>query len=448
MKAEERQGPALRISEIAVEGLFGRYSYNIATPTDDSLAILYGDNGSGKTTILRTMFHMLSTTPDRGHKTAIAQTPFRIFELRFVDGTTLRAERDGNAFAGDFRLSLSTPGSGSWSADYATIDAGEGGIMPRSGATPSQHAFEIVHQGHFQELDAFLLGDSRQLQTDSSGDKHTDRELAHRRRVEYREMGQTIIPVAASLTKAGRWLRNQALEGTSEGDVSFHALFRDIADKVSKGEATMAPDLPRLTEQLLQLETRNADFTRFGLMEPMKAAELVGKYQGAPAKVRVLLGNILSSYAESVSVRMKALSETQRLFALVEDTINSFLVDKSVRANFRSREVLEVRTNSGDLLDPESLSSGEKHLLVLICNTLASRTRPSIFLIDEPELSLNVKWQRLLVDALLRLTEGTDNQFFFATHSIELLTKHRKSVLRLGKSVSRIRDFEPSPGES
>ena len=82
-------------------------------------------------------------------------------------------------------------------------------------------------------------------------------------------------------------------------------------------------------------------------------------------------------------------------------------------------------------MDPESLSSGERQLLLLFCYTLLAREKTSIFIIDEPELSLNVKWQRRLIGALRDIVEDTPNQFLFATHSIELIAQHEDSVHRL-----------------
>ena len=55
----------------------------------------------------------------------------------------------------------------------------------------------------------------------------------------------------------------------------------------------------------------------------------------------------------------------------------------------------------------------------------------SIIIIDEPEISLNVKWQRSLVQTLLDCVEGRAVQFILATHSIELLTHHKDHVLQL-----------------
>ena len=90
-----------------------------------------------------------------------------------------------------------------------------------------------------------------------------------------------------------------------------------------------------------------------------------------------------------------------------------------------------VAAFDGQQLSPTALSSGEKQLLLLCCNTLVARGRSSLFLIDEPELSLNIKWQRRLVESLLGLAVNRNVQFIFATHSFELLAPHEKSVLEL-----------------
>lgn len=64
-------------------------------------------------------------------------------------------------------------------------------------------------------------------------------------------------------------------------------------------------------------------------------------------------------------------------------------------------------------ISSDKLSSGEKQMLSFLCyNAFSENT--SIF-IDEPELSLHIDWQRLLLPTLL--DQSTGNQFFIATHS-------------------------------
>ena len=64
-------------------------------------------------------------------------------------------------------------------------------------------------------------------------------------------------------------------------------------------------------------------------------------------------------------------------------------------------------------ISSDKLSSGEKQMLSFLCyNAFSDNT--TIF-IDEPELSLHIDWERLLLPTLL--DQSTGNQFFIATHS-------------------------------
>jgi energy-coupling factor transporter ATP-binding protein EcfA2 len=83
------------------------------------------------------------------------------------------------------------------------------------------------------------------------------------------------------------------------------------------------------------------------------------------------------------------------------------------------------------MLAPAALSSGEKQLLLLFCNVIAAKNRTALFLLDEPELSLNIKWQRKLLQTLLQLIGDSPVQLLVATHSLELLSSYRSHVLPL-----------------
>ncbi|HAV1455310.1 TPA: ATP-binding protein, partial [Enterobacter hormaechei subsp. steigerwaltii] len=54
-----------------------------------------------------------------------------------------------------------------------------------------------------------------------------------------------------------------------------------------------------------------------------------------------------------------------------------------------------------------------------------------IFMIDEPEISLNIKWQRIIINSLLDITDGANIQFIFASHSLEIISQHRHRVVKL-----------------
>ena len=68
----------------------------------------------------------------------------------------------------------------------------------------------------------------------------------------------------------------------------------------------------------------------------------------------------------------------------------------------------------------DKLSSGEKQMLSFLCYNAFSK-ETAIF-IDEPELSLHVDWEGILLPTLLE--QATTNQLFVATHSPFIYTMY------------------------
>ena len=84
------------------------------------------------------------------------------------------------------------------------------------------------------------------------------------------------------------------------------------------------------------------------------------------------------------------------------------------------RNELKVVTQSGKNLPLRLLSSGEKQLIIVLGEALLQQQKACIYIADEPELSLHVKWQESLVENLLALNENA--QIVFATHSPDVVS--------------------------
>ena len=80
------------------------------------------------------------------------------------------------------------------------------------------------------------------------------------------------------------------------------------------------------------------------------------------------------------------------------------------------------------IISSDKLSAGEKQMLSFLCYNAFS-DNAAIF-IDEPELSLHVDWQGLLLPTLLE--QATGNQFFVATHSPFIYTIYPDKEFLLG----------------
>lgn len=69
----------------------------------------------------------------------------------------------------------------------------------------------------------------------------------------------------------------------------------------------------------------------------------------------------------------------------------------------------------------ERLSSGEQRLITLAANVSAKAAMRMVMLVDEPGLSLHVRWQRAIPPSLAELSEHFSSAFVAATHSLVVI---------------------------
>ena len=63
----------------------------------------------------------------------------------------------------------------------------------------------------------------------------------------------------------------------------------------------------------------------------------------------------------------------------------------------------------------EQLSSGEKQLLLILLKVFLQEKKPAIIFMDEPEISLHIRWQREIIDRIRQINPSC--QIIIATHS-------------------------------
>ncbi|HBQ2910728.1 TPA: ATP-binding protein [Klebsiella pneumoniae] len=139
--------------------------------------------------------------------------------------------------------------------------------------------------------------------------------------------------------------------------------------------------------------------------------------------------DLLTPYIESLDVRLEAVRSIYVIIDKFITIINELLTDKEI--GFHLSQGFYIKNRFEEKLSASQLSSGEQQLLLLFCNVLVARDKPSLFIIDEPEISLNIKWQRKLIQYLLDITKDTSIQFMFASHSLEIISQHRSRVVKL-----------------
>lgn len=125
--------------------------------------------------------------------------------------------------------------------------------------------------------------------------------------------------------------------------------------------------------------------------------------------------NILSETRDEIEKIEKFRTETMKPLDAVRDLVKQLFQHSGISFDKRLKF-----GEAAAAIDSDSLSAGEKQLLSFICYNAFSKN--SIVFIDEPELSLHVDWQRRIYQILSN--QGSENQFIFATHSPFIYAKY------------------------
>lgn len=83
--------------------------------------------------------------------------------------------------------------------------------------------------------------------------------------------------------------------------------------------------------------------------------------------------------------------------------------------------IVFIHNEDGAKILVNNLSSGEKQLLIILLTVLLQKQKECVVVMDEPEISLHVRWQYTLIENLLKLNPNA--QFILSTHSPSIFGK-------------------------
>ncbi len=110
-------------------------------------------------------------------------------------------------------------------------------------------------------------------------------------------------------------------------------------------------------------------------------------------------------------------------------------------------EIELIKDGQGFSID--NASSGEREIINFLFGIFAFNIKNGLIIIDEPELHLHPKWQKILLELFVELSELTGNQFIISTHSpIFINEKTYNHVVRIYKdneNVSRVITIQDKP---
>ncbi|MFO7945258.1 MAG: AAA family ATPase [Armatimonadota bacterium] len=433
------------VKAVHIEGLWGQASVDIELHRD--MNILIGENGTGKTTVIRLIYAVMTCQVP-----LLADTGFRIVELQLQGEdssyqiTVKPAPRDRPGTIFDYSIAKDDKNIAHFQCvdtDSHTDFSGrllfvgkEPGRTERWSEERSQVLDEIV--------DVHWLSVHRWPQTET-------------RHPRSRERVPPIDEKLKTLEKAwGRYqliLENRENEATKEfqRDIMLNLLLdlpRDpfYADTTAQDVKAKLGKVDRAFRELGIKRTDYGDRLNEWRDKLMVAFRKIDRWKQRPEGDPIpdlewdeYLVLILFGRVDSIVDTLDTLEDERRdIFELRDQfiaTCNTFFRDKTLEVASGSGELtcfLDDRSAAGgesNEIPLEKLSSGEKQLLVLFLETVVQDEQVCVFIADEPEISLHVRWQQKLLAKIKEL--NPNSQVIVATHSPDIASHFTDKLIQM-----------------
>jgi len=138
---------------------------------------------------------------------------------------------------------------------------------------------------------------------------------------------------------------------------------------------------------------------------------------------------------KAVTLHVRDCQEKYQLFGLLtrkillmQEIINNLFLDKTFSINFQNGfEVIRL----GKIIDIDKLSSGEHHQIILYYDLIFNTEPGTLVLIDEPEISIHIEWQREFLKNLQKISKEINCDFIVTTHSPDIVNDKWNLIVQL-----------------
>lgn len=435
-----------RITRVEVTGLLDYFNHTVKFPADWHYILLYGPNGIGKTRLLELVYAVYSQSFDE-----VLGIPFESLKLTHDDGNILTVTRESSAEGSLVFLSLKTPSGTQKTGRYAST-----GTDRIRKYLISNTTWRPITGGRWQDsMDGEITdfgevvaryygpigGAQSHLETDLDIDPCIDELLADTpvhfiatQRLLYEDQN-------IRMTRHRESMRRPTIEAYTENIKT--KLAKALAEN-SRRTQQLDRSFPRRLLEHNAPDNINADIIRDRYAEQsekrsaLTALGLINSDVDVPLPQRNLNTwelHVLKTYLDDTDEKLRTFDDVAARVTLFRDIANTRFFNKTLRVNVQEGIVV-TRDADGRPIPPAGLSSGEQHELILMYDLLFNVPQGALVLIDEPEISLHVAWQKSFVADIDRIAELASLRFVIATHSPQIINKAWDRTSELGPKIA------------
>ena len=363
----------MRITKIAVKGLFGMFDHEIPLNQESRITIIHGPNGVGKTVLLRMVHGLFNFEYE-----FLGKTPFESMSVFFENGGVINVHRISD---GDVLLTSYSEKDGSLASPPFEV--------------------KLTSEHNLYEEAEHVWPDSRYVE--GGGTSFWE--------VKTEELSGDFPPVSAT----SRLTRARLLEEYPQIHSRVYGEMPDWFANVRKDAHT----------SLIRTQRLISDSVSWSELEESNRLNELGEGYHFPHPEYAVEQTRL---ARGVA---RAGGDARNVF---EDIINARFLFKSIEMGENNLWGI-VDKNGNEVDEFNLLSSGEQHILILYDRLLFKTHPDTLVMIDEPELSMNVVWQRNFLKDLQRIIELRKFDVLVATHSPEVIYDKWDWTVALGEKA-------------
>ena len=405
----------MKIRSISVKGLFHTFDHEIRF-NDSGIAIIIGENGIGKTTLLQIInsiftkkFDFLFTIDFNQIEIFFSKIKWSITKdnngninitnLKNNDSFTVKPINEREAYF--MRRFLEQINEDEWFDRRIGRPVTRDEIIKRYGQNPiSQSEIPIWFDELIKENRVMFIQTQRLYKTEYNNER------------DHRKLEYMIDAYSNELVDLLRKNNNTFTSTSIQLDSTFPIRLLKALKKPKEVEY-----ISEIIDEINSLNQYRSLLSAVGIIDKQDD-EVINKSLETLNNPSAL--SILDLYITDNKQKLDVFRDTAQKLNLLLQIINKRFKHKRLFIDKETGFVIKSKSENKDIA-VKKLSSGEQNELIIFYNLLFKSTKGDIVLIDEPEISLHIAWQQQLITDLKEIAKETGISLLISTHSPDII---------------------------
>lgn len=414
--------------QVIVKNLFGRFNYEIETK-NDGLTILTGPNGYGKSTILRIIYGVSEGLPGMEQ---FFKIDFESIIIKNEENEFIITKMKEKVYINGIEVPSLYPSNSiiRYSEKYHNDE---------------RNNYYIVDENDDYDSQMPLINTYRDVTYDNLGGRRVySKKLTKNQDNIIQKMKNMFSSVY--FIKEQRLIKSRNIQRHPQTGKVLHEVIDDLPKKIKRRILQISNIYSEVSTKLdssypMRLFENKNDITEDEFVinsnrikeqySKLSKYALTSNLTFTDLKYEKEYSKALKVYFDDFNQKYNVYEPLIENLDLFTSIINDRLIFKKIEIN--KENGLIVKDDKGSEIELNQLSSGEKQEIVLFYELIFEVNDNSLLLIDEPEISLHIAWQKMFAEDLLKITLKKNQSVIIATHSPYIINNRWDNQIDLGK---------------